>query len=230
MFFIPFGTKEKFTRILFPYVNISIVLLNLLVFVFEIYLLVIGGEALLAQFIDSNAAVPASIMQDPIQTGLFASMFLHAGLLHFVGNMIYLLPFGDNIEDRLGHLRYLFFYLACGVVATGAFVLLNPDTTTPLVGASGAIAGVLGGYLALHPLGTVKGFLFIIILLTRVDLPALVFIGYWFLLQLFSTVSSFGSSDQVGGVAYEAHLAGFVAGLLLMPLFTLGKRRAAESD
>lgn len=224
LFFIPYGTREKTGRLTFPYVNVGLVILNVLVFIYEVYLVAIGGPALLSAFTSEYAAVPNTITDGtPLEAGLLTSMFLHAGLLHIVGNMIYLLPFGDNIEDRLGHFKYLLFYLLCGVAATAGFALLNPDTTTPLLGASGAIAGVLGGYLALHPRGVVKGFLVIVVLLTRLDLPAIAFIGYWFVLQLFSSMASFSqNTNEVGGVAYSAHIIGFITGLLLMPVLLLG--------
>ena len=235
MFFIPYSTRENLRRLTYPYVNVGIVVLNILIFVFQIYLFAVGGEALLASFTDQYAAVPADVTDGtPLEAGLFTSMFLHAGLLHIAGNMIYLLPFGDNIEDRLGHLRYLIFYILCGLAATVGFVALNPDTTTPLVGASGAIAGVLGGYLVLHPRGVVKGFLFIIILLTRIELPAVIFIGYWFIIQIFSSVTVFNSQggEETGGVAYSAHVIGFVAGMILMPLLRLisPDKRAVGAD
>jgi membrane associated rhomboid family serine protease len=231
LFFIPYGTKEKAGRMTFPYINVGLVALNILVFIYEIYLLSVGGIDLLSAFTGQYAAIPSTITDGtPLETGLLTSMFLHAGLLHILGNMIYLLPFGDNIEDRIGHFKYLIFYLLCGVAATAGFSLLNPDTTTPLLGASGAIAGVLGGYLALHPRGVVKGFLVIVILFTRLDLPALVFIGYWFILQIFSSAVSLNTtSSEAGGVAYSAHIIGFFTGLLLMPLLMLISPSRRES-
>jgi membrane associated rhomboid family serine protease len=239
LFFIPYGTKETAKRLTFPYVNVSLVVINIAIFVYEVYLLATGGSALLGAFTNEYAAIPYEITHgSPFETGLITSMFLHGGLLHIAGNMIYLLPFGDNLEERFGHFKYLLFYLLCGVIATAGFSLLNPDLTAPLLGASGAIAGVLGGYIALHPKGTVKGLLVIVVLLTRLDLPAIIFIGYWLVLQLFSSFASFGSSasssDEVGNVAYSAHLIGFLAGLILMPLFVLwsrrGQARPSEED
>lgn len=231
IFFIPYGTKERVRRVTFPYINVGLVVLNILFFLYESYLIAMGGEELLAAFINQFAAVPYEVTHgSPLEIGLITSMFLHAGLLHIVGNMIYLLPFGDNIEDRIGHLRYLVFYLLCGVVAAAGFSLLNPDSTTPLLGASGAVAGVLGGYIALHPTASVRGLMIIVLFITRMDLPALVFIGYWFILQLFSTALTLSeSSDQGGGVAYSAHVIGFIAGLILMPLMTLGKTSKSEA-
>jgi membrane associated rhomboid family serine protease len=230
MFFIPTGTRELTERRLFPYVNVGLVLVNVCVFIYELTLIATGGDAALTRFINNYALIPATVTDGtPLALGALTSMFLHGGLLHILGNMIYLLPFGDNIEDRLGHVRYLFFYLLCGLIAAYGFALLYPSTTTPLLGASGAIAGVLGGYLALHPRGVVKGFFFIIILFLRVDLPAVVFIGYWFLLQVFSSVVSFGGSAQeTGSVAFAAHVVGFIAGILLAPLFALTVRKQVQ--
>lgn len=229
IFFIPYGTVEKSKRRIFPFVNIAIVIGCVAIYLYQVYIVATLGIPALTSFTNEYAAIPSEVTDStPLEIGLLTSMFLHAGLLHFVGNMLYLLPFGDNIEDCIGHLRYGLFYILCGLAATIGFILLNPDTSTPLIGASGAIAGVLGGYLALHPKGTVKGILIFVILLSRLNLPALVFIGYWFVLQLFSTVASLGT-EEVGGVAYSAHVIGFIAGLLLMPIFTLTtKRRMSE--
>jgi membrane associated rhomboid family serine protease len=178
------------------------------------------GEPGLTEFLGRYAATPANIVNGPfLQIGLLTSMFLHAGLLHFLGNMLYLLPFGDNVEDRLGHFRYLLFYVLCGLAATLLFIAFNRSSMVPLLGASGAIAGVLGGYLVLHPRGTVKGIFFIIIIFLRVDLPAILFIGYWFIMQLFNSVASFdGGEGSSGGVAFLAHVGGFLAGVVLAPL------------
>jgi membrane associated rhomboid family serine protease len=146
---------------------------------------------------------------------------------------MYLLPFGDNVEDRLGHARYLLFYLICGVAANLVFAFFNPHTNVPLIGASGAIAGVLGGYIALHPTrSSVRGFLWIIIILIRVRLPALLFIGYWFVMQLFSSVASLGSAATAnsGGVAFLAHVGGFLTGLILAPLLAKPAPQTAKNS
>lgn len=236
MFFIPYGTREHEPKRRFPFITWLLVLINVVVFLAEAYAIGTGGEPALASFIDKFAVQPSNITDGtPLATGLLTSMFLHAGLLHIAGNMVYFLPFGDNVEDRLGHVRYLIFYLLCGLIATLTFVFFNPNSNVPLLGASGAVAGVLAGYLALHPRGVVKGFLFIVILLTRVDLPAFVFIGYWFVMQLFSSIASFSGADtETGGVAFIAHVGGFIAGLILAPLMALtvrgSDRRHAFAD
>jgi membrane associated rhomboid family serine protease len=227
MFFIPYGTREDEPRQRFPYVTLALALVCVGVFIYEMYLMGTGGDAALERFINNYALTPKDVTDgSPLAIGLLSSMFLHGGWLHIIGNMVYFLPFGDNVEDRLGHIRYLIFYIVCGVFATAVFALLNPNSTTPLLGASGAIAGVLGGYLALHRHAIVKGFLFIIILFIRVDLPAYLFIGYWFVLQVFSSVASLGvNAAEGGGVAFVAHVAGFIVGFILAPLLALSPGR-----
>jgi membrane associated rhomboid family serine protease len=233
MFFIPYGTRETVRRIRFPYVTLLIVLINVVVFIFETALLLNLGEAGLNSFLDHYAAIPADLTDStPLEIGLLTSMFLHGGLLHIIGNMMYLLPFGDNVEDRLGHVRYILFYLLCGLAAVLVYTLFDPHSNTPLIGASGAIAGVLGGYLRLHPKGQVKGFLFIIILLIPVTLPAIIFIGYWFIMQIFGSVASLGSDAASSGtsIAFTAHVGGFIAGYLLAPLMALRLRRSGPPE
>ena len=221
MIFIPYGTREREPRRTFPYVTLLLVAINVVVFAYEIYLLSAHGQNALNDFVLHYGAIPYTITHgSPLNIGLFTAMFLHGGYLHIIGNMIFLLPFGDNVEDRLGHVRYLIFYLLCGFLATLVFVIFNANSTAPLIGASGAIAGVLGAYLRLYPEGRVKGLFFIIILLIPITVPAALFILYWFFIQLFSSVASLGSHlvGQDSGIAFAAHVGGFVAGLLLGPL------------
>lgn len=226
MFFIPFGTKEREGKRRFAFVTTLLALINIGVFIYMVYLGVTYGEARLLGFFNDYAAVPTDVTDGtPLEVGVFTSMFLHGGLMHLIGNMIYFLPFGDNVEDRLGHIRYLFFYIACGLIATLVFVAFHPSSPVPMVGASGAIAGILGGYLALHPSGKVRGLFIFIILITRVELPAILFIGYWFFTQLFSTYASLGAPVDSGGVAFLAHVAGFIAGLLLAPILQANFRK-----
>lgn len=221
MFFIPFGTREADRKQRFAYITWLLAAINIGVFAYMIYLGFTYGELSLSGFLDNYAATPSDVTDGtPFEPGLLTSMFLHAGFLHLIGNMLYFLPFGDNVEDRMGHLRYLVFYLACGLIATLIFILFNPGSNTPLVGASGAISGILASYLVLHPKGRVKGLLVIVVFFTIVQLPAVLFIGYWFVMQLFSI--SVGSQIEGGGVAYLAHVAGFVAGLVLTPLMLAG--------
>jgi membrane associated rhomboid family serine protease len=233
MFFIPYSTQERTARQSFPTVNVLIVMINVVVFILETSILLTRGRPAFENFINTYSFVPASLHDTFFPLTILSAMFLHAGLLHIVGNMLYLLPFGDNVEDRLGHFKYLLFYLVCGIAATLIFALFNQGSTVPLLGASGAIAGVLGGYLVLNPTGsTVKGFIFLIILLFRVDLPAILFIGYWFVIQLFSSVASLGSASfaESGGVAFLAHVAGFVVGAILAPLLASRKNFQYRTD
>jgi membrane associated rhomboid family serine protease len=226
MLIFPIGTREGKFKQRFQYITLLLFTINVAVFVLEAYILAIGGESALSSFIHRFGVVPSDVTgKNLLQTGLVTSMFLHAGLLHIAGNMLYFLPFGDNVEDRLGHLRYLLFYLLCGVIASIAYCIFNPHSNMPLLGASGAIAGVLGGYLALYPRGVVKGIVWFFIIIFRLDLPAVVFIGYWFILQVFSSIASFGGAAQeTGGVAFMAHVGGFIAGLILAPLLALREK------
>jgi membrane associated rhomboid family serine protease len=164
---------------------------------------------------------------------LFTSMFMHGGIAHIAGNMLFLWIFGDNIEDRLGHVRYVFFYLVCGVIASLAhvittYVFSGGDQATMLVpslGASGAISGVLGGYILLHPSRRVTVILFRFL----TDVPAWVAIGIWFAFQLISGLGVLGEGSAQGGVAYAAHIGGFIAGLVLIKFFDIGRGGVTSS-
>jgi membrane associated rhomboid family serine protease len=196
-------------------VTYVLIALNVLVFFLELN----NGEA----FIQRWAFIPARFLENPAGdfVTLFTSMFMHAGWAHLLGNMLYLWIFGDNVEDRLGHGLYFVFYILCGLAATFAQLAISLGSSVANVGASGAIAGVLGAYLVMFPRGRVN------VLLGRFVTPmsALIVIGLWFLLQIFSQISVFSASSQgEGGVAYMAHIGGFVAGVVLA--FLLGGRRA----
>jgi membrane associated rhomboid family serine protease len=163
---------------------------------------------------------------------LFTSMFMHGGIAHIAGNMLFLWIFGDNIEDRLGHVRYAIFYLLTGLIAslahvftTAAFASQQSSMLVPSLGASGAISGVLGGYLLLHPSRRVTVILFRFL----TDVPAYVAIGLWFLFQLISGLGMLGGGSQSGGVAYAAHIGGFIAGLVLIKFFDIGHRNRAPA-
>ena len=151
---------------------------------------------------------------------VFSSMFLHGGWMHLIGNLWFLWVFGNNIEDAMGPVRFTVFYLVAGVVATLAHVLTDPSSAVPLVGASGAISGVMGAYLVLYPRARVHTLFYFLIFFRIIPLPAWVILGYWFLIQLLSSGAGAG-----GGVAYAAHVGGFVTGLLLVPIFARGRRR-----
>jgi len=207
----------------YPLITVFLIILNGLVFVFEYSL---GQRGLLNRFIYEFGVVPAFFTsskywaQNGILLGLFplfSSMFLHGGWLHFFGNMLYLWVFGDNVEDRLGHFRYLFFYLICGLAAALFHIVTNPSSTLPTVGASGAIAGVLGAYLILFPGARVLTLFPIFFFFQLVEIPALLFIGFWFVMQFFSGALSFvAAKGQMGGTAWWAHIGGFVAGILMI--------------
>lgn len=225
--FIPFGTREAERKTRFPYVTAALVAINVAIFVYQIYLAVTYGEAQLAGFLNGFAVTPADVTDGtPLEAGLLTSMFLHGGLLHIVFNMLYLMPFGDNVEDRMGHGRYLLFYVACGLAASLVHIAFNPESTVPLIGASGAIAGVLAGYLVLYPRGYVRGLFFLWIIITRIELPAMAFILFWFAMQVFNSYVSLGvDTSEGGGVAFLAHVGGFIAGFVLAPIFGALSRR-----
>ena len=153
---------------------------------------------------------------------IFTSMFMHGGFFHFAGNMMFLWVFGDNLEDRLGHVKYLFFYLFTGIVATLVHFAIDPSSSTPLVGASGAISGVLGAYVLLYPYNRVK-VLVVLYIFTLIELRAEILLGLWFVWQLFQGLISLGLSSQVN-VAFFAHIGGFVAGSLILVGIKLAAR------
>lgn len=209
-----------------PWVNYFIIGLNTLVFLFELSLQMQGQrtlDALVFQFgvvpqrfehaLTGSAAYPIPAMLLTILT----SMFLHGGWLHIIFNMWFLWIFGDNIEDYLGHFTYLIFYLLCGTAAALAQIALAPNSTIPTIGASGAIAGVMGAYVLLYPRAKVLTLVVLIVFFTFWWIPAWVFLGYWFLLQFFS--ASITVHQASGGVAFGAHVGGFVTGLVLIKVF-----------
>jgi len=195
-----------------PVVNYLLIAFNILVYVL-MWLAGSAQESLVYQF----AMIPSNFANG-VDVGdiadIFTSMFMHGGLAHIAGNMLYLWIFGDNIEDRLGHARYLFFYLGGGIVASLAHLLTNPNSQIPTVGASGAIAAVLGAYLVLYPRSRILTFIPLGFFMRLTSVPAIIVLGLWFVLQLFSGVLSLGGPD-VGGVAFWAHIGGFVVGMLL---------------
>ena len=205
----------------FPFITIILIVLNGLVFVYELSL----GRSL-TPFFYIFGVVP-SLYVDPDywrSTGLlagilplFTSMFLHGGWLHFFGNMLYLWVFGDNVEDRVGHFGFLIFYLTCGLAAAILHIVASSSSTVPTVGASGAIAGVLGAYLVLFPGARVLTLVPIFFFFQLVELPALIFLGFWFVMQFFSGAMSLAAGNQqLGGTAWWAHIGGFVAGIGLV--------------
>lgn len=156
---------------------------------------------------------------------VITSMFMHGGLLHIGGNMLFLWVFGNNVEDAMGRLRFLLFYLLAGAVAVYAQALLDTASTTPTIGASGAVAGVLGGYILLHPRARVLSLVFIIFFVTLIEIPAMILLGIWFALQFLPAVGQVATQDLGGeGIAYLAHVGGFAFGLAAIKLFTMGRR------
>jgi membrane associated rhomboid family serine protease len=205
-----------------PVVTVTIILINAAVFLYEASLV----EPALQRFVFAYGLVPA--LFDPVS--VLTSMFLHGGWLHFLGNMLYLWIFGDNVEDRLGHGRFFFFYLLCGIAAALAQVWMSPFSRIPMVGASGAIAGVMGAYFVLFPHSRVLTLVPIFFFIELVEIPAIFFLGIWFVMQFLSGVGSIGveTSQDVGGVAFWAHVAGFAAGLAGVFLFRRPERQRVE--
>jgi membrane associated rhomboid family serine protease len=203
----PIGDDDTSRRTI-PLVTYALIALNVLFFFVELS----GGDA----FVETWAFVPRRFLANPGGDflTLFTSMFMHAGWVHLGGNMLYLWIFGDNVEDRFGHIKFIIFYLLCGLAATFAQLAFSLGSNVPNLGASGAIAGVLGGYILLFPQGRVK----VLQGQQVVPMPALIVIGLWFVLQFFSGIGSIASAAQ-GGVAYMAHIGGFLAGFVLTFLF-----------
>ena len=201
---IPIGDDDSRTRTA-PIINYALIAVNILVFIIEMNL----GETFIIQW----AFIPTRFMANPSSdwVTIFSSMFMHAGLLHIGGNMLYLWVFGNNVEDKFGHMAYLFFYIVCGVAATVSQLYFSLGSDIPNLGASGAIAGVLGAYLLMFPFRRVT----VILVRFIVPLPAIIVLGFWFLLQFYSGVGSISVSAETGGVAYMAHIGGFVAGFIM---------------
>ena len=200
----PIGDDNSSRRTV-PLVTYVLLALNFLFFFVELS----GGDA----FIEQWTFVPRRFLANPGGDflTLFTAMFMHAGWVHLFGNMLYLWIFGDNVEDRFGHIKFIIFYLLCGIAATFAQLAFSAGSNVPNLGASGAIAGVLGAYLFLFPKGKVN-----VMMGGRViPMPALVVIGIWIVLQFFSGIGSIANTAQTGGVAYMAHIGGFLAGLVL---------------
>ena len=228
-----FPLKDDIPSRHFPVVNLWLIIVNILCFVYQLSL---GPE--LEGFILSHGFVPArfaaeqaaNFMSLGSYAPIFSSMFLHGGLLHIFSNLWMLWIFGDNVEDRMGHGRYLLFYLLCGVAAAFTQFWANPHAQAPMIGASGAISGVLGAYVFLFPRARILTFIPIFILFYLVEIPAYFFIGVWFLLQFMQ-----GAAQQVavggpveGGVAWWAHVGGFVAGVMLLYFFKRGAKKSGQ--
>ncbi len=220
---IPLKDEIRTRRV--PVVNYLLILVNVGVFIYQ-YLNVAKMDTIVSQYAMVPANLTAALNRDTLKT-VVMSMFMHAGWLHLLGNMLYLWIFGDNVEDRLGHLAYLNFYLAGGFIAAAAHVLFNPHSTVPTVGASGAIGAVLGAYLVFYPRARIYTFIPIGFWARLRLVPAVVVLGLWFVLQLFSGFASLDAKADVGGIAFWAHIGGFLFGLLIGFLF---KPNKSESD
>ena len=212
-----------------PIVTVALIVINLLVFLHETAL-----GPYLPQFVYAYGLVPARFVYwrgnplDPARfVPLLTSMFWHGGWLHLIGNMLYLWIFGDNVEDKLGHFRFVIFYILCGLGAALCQVALSPESTIPTVGASGAIAGVLGAYLVSFPRARVVTFIPIFIFPWIVQIPAVLYLLFWFGMQLLSGVASLNVPEGTGGVAWWAHVGGFLAGIV--GVFVLAPSRAGAS-
>jgi len=205
---LPIGDDDS-SRRTFPLVTYVLIALNVLFFFVEMS----GGDA----FIGEWAFVPSRFLANPVGDSLtlLTSLFMHAGWLHLGGNMLYLWIFGDNVEDRFGHVKFTIFYLLCGLGATFAQLAFSVGSSVPNLGASGAIAGVLGAYILLFPQGRVR----VLQGQQVIQVPALIVIGLWIVLQLFSGIGSIAATADTGGVAYMAHIGGFVVGIVLTFLF-----------
>ena len=205
-----------------PYVTISIIVANVLVFFFELSL----GPAV-NDFAMHFGLVPAAFSW----VAVFTSMFLHGGLLHVGGNMLYLWIFGDNVEDRMGHGRFLVFYLLCGIAAALGQTITAPDSLVPMVGASGAIAGVMGAYFVLYPKSRIVTLVPLFFFFQIIEVPAIFFLGIWFVMQFLSGVGSIvgaTAGEAGGGVAFWAHVAGFAAGISGVFVFRRPERQRVE--
>jgi len=206
-----------------PVLTVSFIAACVLVFLWQLslgdrgYQQVVYSFGVIPVVLLGDARLPAELAVVPPAATLITSMFLHGGFMHLIGNMLYLWIFGNNVEDAMGHVRFVVFYVLCGIAAAFAQVLLNTDSQVPMIGASGAISGVLGAYLLLYPHARVLVLIPLGILTQLVRLPAGWVLGFWFVFQLLSQLLA--GTGEGGGVAFMAHVGGFVAGMALIPLF-----------
>ena len=219
----------------FPYVTIGIIIVNILIFLYELSL----GSGL-GEFIMKFGVVPLKVSyysQVPDLTFIntffpfISSMFLHGGFVHLIGNMWFLWIFGDNIEDKLGHFKFIAFYFLCGIIASSVHVFFNTQSNVPCIGASGAIAGVLGAYMITFPHARVVTIVPLFVFIQVMELPAMVVLGFWFVIQFFNGAASITASASGAGVAWWAHIGGFAAGVIILYIIRIfsvrkpGRRR-----
>jgi len=212
-----------------PVVNLFLITVNICIFVYLNYFT--SGET--NQFFLKLGFIPYELIHFkdispenlvPVPLTIFTAMFIHGGWIHLLSNMLYLWIFGDNVEDLLGHVKYFFFYLTCGIAATGVHFFINTASKIPTVGASGAIAGVLGAYLFLFPKARVKTLLILFIFIQIISIPAIILLGLWIVMQVLSAYIEYGSKTGAG-IAWFAHIGGFAAGLVLIILIKKRKKR-----
>lgn len=212
----------------FPFINILLILANIAVFSVELRQ---PSAQAMEQFVNKWALFAGPLVTNPVGNWhrVISSMFLHGGWFHLIGNMLYLWVFGDNVEDRVGHVRYFLFYLAVGSAAMMAEVFLSPGVNAPMLGASGAIAGVMGAYFVLYPKAKVMTAVPIFIFLKFVEIPAIFFLGFWFVIQAFQGYGSLltiaSGARDLSGVAWWAHAGGFIAGVILIFFFRKSQRK-----
>lgn len=223
----------------FPFVTVGLIAANVIVFVYELILgrninAFIAAYGMTPYEITQAADLAGDVVGLPIvhvpgpplvQLTVITSMFIHGGFLHVLGNMLYLWIFGNNVEDLLGPFKFIVFYLLCGIAAAGAHILINPSSVVPTVGASGAVSGVLGAYLIVHPRARVLTLVFLGIFIRVMLVPAGLLLVFWFVLQVFSGFGSLGAGARGGGVAWFAHIGGFVAGIALVKVMAARRLR-----
>ncbi len=207
----------------FPLITVALIVLNSIVYLYQISL----GERF-AEFIYSMGLLPFEITHhidllpsgpSPIYLTIFSSMFMHGSIVHLLGNMLFLWIFGNNVEDYLGRKKFVIFYLFCGIIAALTQIFINPDSKVPMVGASGAIAGVLGAYLFLYPRAKVTTVIIFGFFIRLIKIPAVVVLGFWIIYQFLYGISSLAVRTGEGGVAWFAHIGGFICGIILIKLF-----------
>lgn len=220
--------KNEIKRNSFPAITLALIIINIIIFSHEISL----GKSL-EGFIKNYAVIPVVFLN---KTNFFSriyplitSIFLHGSWIHLFGNMWFLWIFGTSIEDRIGHLRFVIFYLGCGIAGALAHIYMNPASTVPTIGASGAISGILGAYFILYPFSRILTAVPIFFFLYFIKLPAFFFLGFWFLIQFFSgTLSIIKEGTASEGTAWWAHIGGFASGLALIPLFLIGRGKPSS--
>ena len=218
-----FPIRDSIPTKRFPVVNLTLIVINVLVFLFQLSL----GEDQLQRLFYEFGLVPANYREGTFESSLnvyipfISNLFLHGGWMHLIGNVWTLYIFGDNVEDRMGRGQYLMFYLLCGIVANGTHLLFNWNSFIPTVGASGAISGVMGAYLFLYPGSKIQMLIPIFYIPFFFHISAMIYLVYWFLLQLFNGTMEMAAVDATGGVAFWAHIGGFVGGILLYRLFLM---------